>query len=175
MDDSRGLSVQLCGAYTRLHVTRMRFAYQVYNLTPYLQYHPGGVDILVKTAGKDCTALFNRYHAWVNLEGIAGVSQRSDRRSYLIHPQHRILNHLLWLWYQKLVIGTIAASDASAAQAKSPSAARARPLPMDAPPPKLKLGLNITEMMGPDDGSEGKDEKGSQGASDLDKSGDSSK
>jgi hypothetical protein len=80
MDDSRGLSVQLCGAYTRLHVTRMRFAYQVYNLTPYLQYHPGGVDILVKTAGKDCTALFNRYHAWVNLEGIAGVSQSSGRR-----------------------------------------------------------------------------------------------
>jgi hypothetical protein len=46
---------------------------------------------------------------------------------------------------------------------------------MDAPPPKLKLGLNITEAMGPEDGSEGKDEKGSQGASDLDKSGDSSK
>lgn len=45
---------------------------------------------------------------------------------------------------------------------------------MDAPPPKLKLGLNITEAMGPDDGSEGKDEKGTQGT-DLDKSGDSSK
>jgi hypothetical protein len=28
---------------------------------------------MVKAAGKDCTALFNRYHAWVNLDGLAGV------------------------------------------------------------------------------------------------------
>lgn len=47
----------------------------MYNITPYLQYHPGGADILLKTAGKDCTALFNRYHAWVNLDGLAGVSK----------------------------------------------------------------------------------------------------
>lgn len=84
----------IVSAHTRPHVTRMRFTCQVYNLTPYLQYHPGGVDILVKTAGKDCTALFNRYHAWVNLEGIAGVSQKSDRGclQLLIHPQRSILN-----------------------------------------------------------------------------------
>jgi cytochrome b involved in lipid metabolism len=39
---------------------------RVYNITNYLPYHPGGVPKLMLGAGKDCTALFNRYHAWVN-------------------------------------------------------------------------------------------------------------
>lgn len=40
---------------------------KVYNLTPYLHYHPGGLKILVDdAAGRDCTALFNKYHKWVN-------------------------------------------------------------------------------------------------------------
>lgn len=38
---------------------------QVYNLTSYLRFHPGGVPLLLKVAGKDGTALFNKYHAWV--------------------------------------------------------------------------------------------------------------
>lgn len=33
---------------------------QVYNLTPYLKFHPGGVAILMSVAGKDGTALFNK-------------------------------------------------------------------------------------------------------------------
>ncbi|MCO5562909.1 hypothetical protein L7F22_016545 [Adiantum nelumboides] len=41
---------------------------RVYNITPYLKFHPGGVDMLMKGAGKDCTALFNKYHSWVNAE-----------------------------------------------------------------------------------------------------------
>uniref|UniRef100_A0A0D6R9G4 Cytochrome b5 heme-binding domain-containing protein n=1 Tax=Araucaria cunninghamii TaxID=56994 RepID=A0A0D6R9G4_ARACU len=40
----------------------------VYNISPYMKFHPGGVDMLMKAAGKDCTALFNKYHAWVNAE-----------------------------------------------------------------------------------------------------------
>lgn len=41
---------------------------RVYNLTPYLHYHPGGVNILLSkgSAGADCTALFQKYHRWVN-------------------------------------------------------------------------------------------------------------
>lgn len=41
---------------------------RVYNLSPYLKFHPGGADILMKAVGKDCTSLFNKYHAWVNAE-----------------------------------------------------------------------------------------------------------
>ena len=32
---------------------------KVYNLTPYLPYHPGGIDILMPTAGNDATVLFD--------------------------------------------------------------------------------------------------------------------
>ncbi|XP_059437723.1 cytochrome b5 domain-containing protein RLF [Corylus avellana] len=41
---------------------------RVYNISPYMRFHPGGVDMLMKAVGKDCTSLFNKYHAWVNDE-----------------------------------------------------------------------------------------------------------
>jgi cytochrome b involved in lipid metabolism len=43
---------------------------KVYNITPYLRFHPGGADILVKSAGRDSTALFNKYHPWVNAHAL---------------------------------------------------------------------------------------------------------
>lgn len=45
---------------------------KVYNIAPYLQYHPGGSEILEKCLGRDATRLFDRYHSWVNLEGLIG-------------------------------------------------------------------------------------------------------
>ncbi|KAG0494167.1 hypothetical protein HPP92_005161 [Vanilla planifolia] len=41
---------------------------RVYNISLYLKFHPGGADMLMKAAGRDCTSLFNKYHAWVNAE-----------------------------------------------------------------------------------------------------------
>ncbi|KAL0429238.1 UNVERIFIED_CONTAM: cytochrome domain-containing protein RLF [Sesamum radiatum] len=41
---------------------------RVYNIAPYMKFHPGGVEMLMKAVGKDCTSLFNKYHAWVNAE-----------------------------------------------------------------------------------------------------------
>lgn len=41
---------------------------KVYNISPYLRYHPGGAKVLKSALGKDCTALFKKYHAWVNYE-----------------------------------------------------------------------------------------------------------
>ena len=38
----------------------------VFNITPYLEFHPGGVEELMKAAGRDCTLLFRKKHAWVN-------------------------------------------------------------------------------------------------------------
>ncbi|URE32717.1 Cytochrome b5-like Heme/Steroid binding domain [Musa troglodytarum] len=40
----------------------------VYNISPYMKFHPGGEDMLMKAAGRDSTSLFNKYHAWVNAE-----------------------------------------------------------------------------------------------------------
>jgi cytochrome-b5 reductase len=45
---------------------------KVYNIAPYLAYHPGGSEILEKCLGKDGTVLFDKYHSWVNLDGLIG-------------------------------------------------------------------------------------------------------
>ena len=45
---------------------------KVYNIAPYLMYHPGGSAILEKCLGKDGTKLFEKYHAWVNIENLIG-------------------------------------------------------------------------------------------------------
>ena len=62
---------------------------KVYNLSPYLKFHPGGVTVLKGILGKDGTVLFNKYHAWVNAE-------------FLL---------------EKCLIGTLAMEDAGAAAA----------------------------------------------------------
>lgn len=48
---------------------------QVFNLTLYLDYHPGGEKQLMKGAGKDATDLFNNYHPWVNYHNLVGKLQ----------------------------------------------------------------------------------------------------
>ncbi|KAL7455157.1 hypothetical protein ACHAWC_006719 [Mediolabrus comicus] len=45
---------------------------KVYNIAPYLAYHPGGSEILEKCLGRDATALFDKYHSWVNLDNLIG-------------------------------------------------------------------------------------------------------
>lgn len=41
---------------------------KVFNITPYIDFHPGGVDEIMKCAGRDGTSLFNKYHSWVNAD-----------------------------------------------------------------------------------------------------------
>ena len=43
---------------------------KVYNITQYMHYHPGGVKVIMQGAGRDCTRLFNRYHAWINIDNM---------------------------------------------------------------------------------------------------------
>jgi cytochrome b involved in lipid metabolism len=41
---------------------------KVYNITPYLPFHPGGEKELMRVAGRDGTKLFATTHSWVNVD-----------------------------------------------------------------------------------------------------------
>ncbi|XXH03002.1 hypothetical protein Hte_009392 [Hypoxylon texense] len=43
---------------------------RVYNITPYLPFHPGGEPELLRAAGRDGTKLFGEIHPWVNYENM---------------------------------------------------------------------------------------------------------
>ena len=49
-----------------MHVSISAFTGRVYNVTPFLKYHPGGKAQLMKGAGIDCTALFDKVHVYPN-------------------------------------------------------------------------------------------------------------
>ena len=42
----------------------------MYDITSYIEYHPGGVDELMRGAGIDSTELFNSIHKWVNFQNM---------------------------------------------------------------------------------------------------------
>uniref|UniRef100_A0A915E0R1 Cytochrome b5 heme-binding domain-containing protein n=1 Tax=Ditylenchus dipsaci TaxID=166011 RepID=A0A915E0R1_9BILA len=52
----------------------------VYDVTQYMEFHPGGADELMRAAGTDGTELFNEEHKWVNF--------RSMLSSCVIGPFH---------------------------------------------------------------------------------------
>lgn len=45
---------------------------KVYNITPYLPFHPGGKGELLRGAGKDSEKLFLEVHPWVNWDAMLG-------------------------------------------------------------------------------------------------------
>ena len=44
----------------------------MYNITPYLPFHPGGEAEILKGAGRDSARFFAEVHPWVNWEGMLG-------------------------------------------------------------------------------------------------------
>ncbi len=49
---------------------------KVYNVTPYMEFHPGGEEELMRGAGMDGTVLFDEviiWHIWYPTRGGAGV------------------------------------------------------------------------------------------------------
>ena len=42
----------------------------VFDVTPYLRFHPGGSSVILDFAGKDATAAFQEAHSWVAHEAI---------------------------------------------------------------------------------------------------------
>ncbi|SCU92091.1 LAFA_0F07954g1_1 [Lachancea sp. 'fantastica'] len=48
---------------------------KVYCIASYLDFHPGGAEILLKSAaGRNGTAMFEKYHRWVNYERLLETS-----------------------------------------------------------------------------------------------------
>ena len=45
---------------------------KVYNITPYVPFHPGGAGEILRGAGKDSVKLFMEVHPWVNWDGMLG-------------------------------------------------------------------------------------------------------
>ncbi|XP_017073098.1 cytochrome b5 reductase 4 [Drosophila eugracilis] len=45
---------------------------RVFNVTRYMDFHPGGVDELMRGVGRDATKLFDEVHAWVNYPQLLG-------------------------------------------------------------------------------------------------------
>ncbi|GAU93846.1 hypothetical protein RvY_05718 [Ramazzottius varieornatus] len=48
---------------------------KVYNISKYLDYHPGGLPILMAEAGTDATLLFDKNHRWVNVDRLLASCQ----------------------------------------------------------------------------------------------------
>lgn len=44
------------------------FSGKVYNISPYISFHPGGEAELLRGAGRDSTRMFAEVHPWVNYE-----------------------------------------------------------------------------------------------------------
>lgn len=53
----------------------------VYNISPFLDYHPGGEEELMKAAGVDCTAMYDKIHPWVNADAVLGQLKLGSLRS----------------------------------------------------------------------------------------------
>lgn len=45
---------------------------KVFNIQPYVPFHPGGKGELLRGAGKDSAKLFLEVHPWVNWDAILG-------------------------------------------------------------------------------------------------------
>mmetsp|Transcript_6594 Transcript_6594/g.24696 ORF Transcript_6594/g.24696 Transcript_6594/m.24696 type:complete len:170 (-) Transcript_6594:2774-3283(-) len=46
---------------------------RIYDITEFRKYHPGGAEILAKYSdGKECGAMFAKYHQWVNVDSLLG-------------------------------------------------------------------------------------------------------
>ncbi|GAB5571697.1 cytochrome b5 reductase 4 isoform X1 [Prionailurus iriomotensis] len=72
----------------------------VYNVTPYMEYHPGGEDELMRAAGSDGTDLFDQVHRWVNYESmlkecLVGRMAVKPALPKDYHEEKKVLNGML--------------------------------------------------------------------------------
>ncbi|XP_023389183.1 cytochrome b5 reductase 4 isoform X5 [Pteropus vampyrus] len=72
----------------------------VYNVSPYMEYHPGGEDELMRAAGSDGTDLFDQVHRWVNYESmlkecLVGRMAVKSAVPKDYHEEKKVLNGML--------------------------------------------------------------------------------
>ncbi|KAM6185314.1 cytochrome b5 reductase 4 isoform 1-T1 [Rhynchocyon petersi] len=72
----------------------------VYNVSAYMEYHPGGEDELMRAAGSDGTDLFDQVHRWVNYESmlkecLVGRMAVKPPISKDCHEEKKVLNGLI--------------------------------------------------------------------------------
>eukprot|EP00070_Physeter_catodon_P025239 XP_023988757.1 cytochrome b5 reductase 4 isoform X1 [Physeter catodon] len=72
----------------------------VYNVSPYMEYHPGGEEELMRTAGSDGTDLFDQVHRWVNYESMLKeclVGRMAVKPAFPkdYHEEKKLLNGML--------------------------------------------------------------------------------
>jgi len=68
----RDITPQEVAQHNRPHDGWIMLRGRVYNISPYLAYHPGGASIFKSVLGKDATILFDKYHRWVSIDGLIG-------------------------------------------------------------------------------------------------------
>ncbi|XP_065340374.1 cytochrome b5 reductase 4 isoform X1 [Cloeon dipterum] len=74
---------------------------RVYNVTHYMDFHPGGVEELMRGVGKDATSLFNQVHAWVNYESILQKCMVGPLRGGLLFSASKPMQPLTQLLFGK--------------------------------------------------------------------------
>ena len=143
---------------------------KVYNIAPYLPYHPGGSAILEKCLGKDATVLFDKYHSWVNLDNLIGplllgyvmIEKKSDDDSdddgggggYLKSINSDDVGNTTG-GSNNIVLPS--ASNASAAASSSNNVENAQEIEFAMPKPRPMKGSVVSSLLlGATDGEEGK-------------------
>ncbi|GAB1605537.1 cytochrome b5 reductase 4-like [Argonauta hians] len=66
----QNVSIEELAKHNKENDAWMAIRGKVYNVTPYMEYHPGGIDELMRGVGKDGTQLFDEIHRWVNVNSM---------------------------------------------------------------------------------------------------------
>jgi hypothetical protein len=51
---------------------------QIFDITRYLPFHPGGPDELMRAAGEDASSLIEEVHSWVRVEDLLKVRSEAS-------------------------------------------------------------------------------------------------
>ena len=146
----RPISPEEIAQHASVHDAWISLHGKVYNITPYLHYHPGGVDIFKPCLGGDASALFDKYHRWVNTQGLIGVLQLGYLDESASAKAKKAKEQ------QQENGGTGRSAAAAAFVAAPPTATDADGFAMPAPRPPR--GSNVPSLLGKTDGDDDENE-----------------